>query len=310
MSKTLRQLLAEHIEDLRALNYSPATLRQIHYVGISFIESLEAGAVWEAGTIRVRHIHAWQRKLAARLTSRGKPLAPRSLAKHADVVRGLLGFLATRGLVQPALVAAVRNIRQPQLLPGSVLSHAQMRTLLDSVPTDTPQGHRTRTMLEMLYSSGIRVAELLGLDIERVDFQGHTALVMGKGRKERVVPIGRTALRFMETYLRAVRPFLAQDPEQRALFVDDSGNRMQYQNFRRIVRHWAAKADLGVNVTPHTFRRSCTTELLRADANMYHVKELLGHESLETLKHYAKLTIVDLKRTHAKCHPRERDGGR
>jgi site-specific recombinase XerD len=85
------------------------------------------------------------------------------------------------------------------------------------------------------------------------------------------------------------------------------GRRFPYFTLRRIVHLYAKKAGLDINVTPHTFRRSCTTELLRAGAGMYHVKEMLGHESLDTLKHYAKLTITDLKRTHRKCHPRERD---
>jgi site-specific recombinase XerD len=92
-----------------------------------------------------------------------------------------------------------------------------------------------------------------------------------------------------------------------ALFVDSSGRRFPYYTFRRQIKSCARKAGISVEVTPHTFRRSCATELLRGGANMYHVKELLGHESLETLKHYAKLTITDLKVTHEKCHPREQE---
>ena len=92
-----------------------------------------------------------------------------------------------------------------------------------------------------------------------------------------------------------------------ALFVTASSERVKYSTFLKLVHTLAARAGLEVNVTPHTFRRSCTTELLRAGAGMYHVKELLGHESLETLKHYAKLTITDLKETHRRCHPREKD---
>jgi site-specific recombinase XerD len=90
-------------------------------------------------------------------------------------------------------------------------------------------------------------------------------------------------------------------------FLDEHGCRFPYHRLRRLVHAWAVKADLDGPVTPHTFRRSCTTEMLRAGAGMYHVKELLGHESLDTLQHYARLTIVDLKKTHRQCHPRERD---
>ena len=123
-----------------------------------------------------------------------------------------------------------------------------------------------------------------------------------------MVPIGKTALQYLESYLRAVRPLLVKDSGEKALFVDSMGKRFPYYTFRRLIKACAKKARLEVCVTAHTFRRSCATELLRGGANMYHVKELLGHESLETLKHYAKLTITDLKATHAKCHPREKDG--
>jgi integrase/recombinase XerD len=188
-----------------------------------------------------------------------------------------------------------------------VLSHEQVRRLLDRIGTDTAAGFRNRAMLELLYSSGIRAAELLGMDIDSVDFANATALVTGKGNKQRVVPVGRSALRYVETYLRAVRPYLSPAPGERALFLTEAGRRLPYFTLRRIVKACAAAAGAGTNVTAHTFRRSCTTELLRGGAGMYHVKELLGHESLETLKHYARLTITDLKKTHARCHPRERE---
>jgi len=114
-------------------------------------------------------------------------------------------------------------------------------------------------------------------------------------------------MRYLETYVRAVRPCLAKAGGEKALFLDKEGRRFPYYSLRRIVVACGERAKVGVAVTPHTFRRSCTTELLRGGAGMYHVKELLGHESLETLRHYARLTITDLKRTHAKCHPREKD---
>jgi len=139
-----------------------------------------------------------------------------------------------------------------------------------------------------------------------VDFKNRTMMVTGKGDKQRVVPIGRTALRHLETYLAAIRPYLLCDRTQTALFLNHKGARLKYKAFLKCV-HIHSRRMGYTDVTPHTFRRSCTTELIRGGANMYHVKELLGHESLDTLKHYTKLTINDLKKTHEKCHPRERD---
>jgi len=206
-----------------------------------------------------------------------------------------------------ALAEVLRPVKEPVFLPGSVISHEQMRRLLGTVATDTPEGYRFRTMLEVLYSGGMRIAELLGLDLGDVDFAGGTAKVLGKGRKERIVPLGRTAVQYLEGYLKAVRPLQAGATGERAVFVDGSGRRFPYYTFLRLVHAAARRAGVPANVTPHTFRRSCATELLRGGANMYHVKELLGHESLDTLKHYARLTITDLKREHQRCHPRERE---
>jgi integrase/recombinase XerD len=164
-------------------------------------------------------------------------------------------------------------------------------------------------MIELLYSSGLRSAELLGLDVGDVDFEQATAIVTGKGSKQRVVPIGRTALRFLESYLKAMRPFMVRNPAERAMFLNRQGGRLRYNAFCQIVATCAGGSGVEkVRITAHTFRRSCATELLRGGANMYHVKDLLGHESLNTLRHYAKLTIVDLKKEHRRCHPRERDG--
>jgi integrase/recombinase XerD len=258
--------------------------------------------------LRTRHLQAWQRELAKRTTLKGEPLKARSINKHIETLAGFLKYLAAGGVTTRSLAAALQHVKEPFFLPGSVLSHEQVGRLLAAVAVDTPDGYRLRTMLEVLYSSGMRIAELLGLDLGDVDFARGTAKVLGKGRKERIVPVGRTALQYLEGYIRAVRAAGQEHTGEQAIFLDGAGRRFPYYTFRRLVKSTARKARLSKDVTPHTLRRSCTTELLRGGANMYHVKELLGHESLETLKHYAKLTITDLKATHERCHPREKDG--
>ena len=273
----------------------------------------ETFGVSAAERLQARHLRQWHRHAASLRTARGRPLKASSVNRRLVAVHGLLEHMARRGHIHRRLLDELPYVKEPRLLPGSVLTHARMRALLDSVPTDTSEGFRNRTMLEVLYSTGIRAGELLGLDLGRLDFASRSALVKGKGDKERMVPLGRTACRLLEGYVAGVRPFLlaargGDAPEdEKAVFVGKDGRRLSYAAFRRMVRSVARKARLEINVTPHTFRRSCTTELLRSGANMYHVKELLGHESLDTLKHYARLTITDLKKTHARCHPRERD---
>ena len=306
----MRDLMEQYLRHLESLRYSPQTLRKTRGVLRGFIEWLGRGpGVARVERLRAQHLKRWHTYVSSERTVQGRPLKAASVNRHLVAVRGWLESLARDGHVHPRLVENLPYVKEPHLLPGSVLSHAQMRKLLASISTDSPEGYRNRAMLEVLYSSGVRVGELLGLDTGDVDLRGGTMRVTGKGGKERVVPIGRTARKALKSYVTAVRPFMTASAGEKALFVSRDGRRLGYLVFWRFVHAAATRTGIDVNVTPHTFRRSCATELIRGGANMYHVKELLGHEKLDTLKHYARLTITDLRKTHAKCHPRERDGG-
>ena len=305
--KTFHEQLADYLDHKLALNFSVQTCNTIRRNCRSFFRWLAAHyEVTSADRLRKTLLERWQKHLAAHLTRKGTPLKAKSINKSVESVRGFLKYLVFHGTIPPTLMEALQYVKEPKLLPGSVLTHAEVRKLLRRVVTTTPEGHRDRAMLELLYSSGIRVGELLGLDVEDVDLGNAAAKVTGKGKKDRVVPIGKTALRYLESYIVAVRSFLLTDRTERALFLH-RGKRLRYQRFLRMIHAAADRAKLDKPVSPHTFRRSCTTELIRSGANIYHVKELLGHESLATLKHYTMLTILDLKKTHAKCHPRERE---
>lgn len=306
--RTLNDLLAGFLEHESDRRFSPCTLRNHRCILTVLIAWLAERNVKTVAQLRQDHLEAWLRHLNAHRTRRGQPLQSQSLNLHILGARQFLRFLAVRGFVPEGLQAALQRVKAPNLLPQSALTHAQMRTLLAEIPTGTSEGFRNRAMLELLYSSGLRASELLGLHVRDLDLVHATVMVTGKGRKQRVVPVGRTALRCLESYLKAVRPFMVMAMDEQALFLDRWGRKLSYNAFWRIVKTCSERTDIEkIHVTAHTFRRSCATELLRGGANMYHVKDLLGHESLNTLKHYAKLTIVDLKETHERCHPRERD---
>lgn len=309
--KTLRELLALFQDHERNRNFSALTMKNHRCTLTAFLDWLEGHTqVTTADQLSKAHLDAWLSHLNGHRTPNGLPLKPQSLNLHIINVRTFLDHLAARGFVPVGLTQGLQCVKTAKLLPQGALTHAQTRKLLTRVDTRSPEGYRNRAIIELLYSSGLRAAELLGLDLADVDFAHATATVTGKGNKERVVPIGRTALRCLESYLKAVRPFLAREPAERAMFLDRTGGRLRYNAFSQVIRACAVRAGVeDVHVTAHTFRRSCATELLRGGANMYHVKDLLGHETLNTLKHYAKLTITDLKKTHEKCHPREQDEG-
>ena len=307
LEPSLRQRLDGYLAKGRSINLSPRTLRSVRYDALRFLGWLETNhQVGEVGALKRTHLDDWMRHLSARLTTKGQPLKAGSVNKQIANIRGFLVWLSDEGLVAPLLARGLDYVKEPHLLPGSVLTDAQVRKLIAAVETDTPVGHRDRVIVELLYTSGIRAAELLGLRVDDLDLGSGTALIRGKGNKERVVPVGRTAVSLLEGYLSAVRPLLLSDHGERTLFLDERGKALPYHSLLRRVRGYADAAELKIRVTPHTFRRSCTTELLRAGANMYHVKEMLGHESLDTLRHYARLTIMDLRKTHRRCHPRER----
>jgi integrase/recombinase XerD len=305
-STALAEILVEFLEHLRARRFSPCTLKQNRYGIGNLLRWLEGRGVRTPDQLRRAHLEDWQKHVAG-LAVRGRPLKPRSVNKRIETAKNFLRYLGARGYAGRQLEEAIEYVKEPKVLPGSTLSHVQARRLLEAVAADTPAGLRNRAILELLYTSGIRAGELVGLDVGHVDFPNATARVTGKGSKERVVPIGRTALALLENYVKGVRPFLVREPAEAALFLDDQGHRFPYHTLRRMIHATADRSGMAVNVTPHTFRRSCTTELLRGGAGMYHVKELLGHESLDTLQHYAKLTIHDLKKEHHRCHPREKD---
>jgi len=306
--KTLNDLLDAFILHGRSRNMSPATLRSRRYNIESFIRWAHDHDVYSIDRVSKSLLGQWTRSLTGRRTTKGLPLKPRSINKQIESLRSFIAWLVRQGYIQSHLLETLEYIKEPQLLPTSVLTHAQMKKLLRQVPGSSSETYRDRCLLELLYSTGARISEILGLDLGDIDLKNRTALLMGKGRKQRVVPIGETATRYLESYLRAVRPFLLREQDQQAVFLQGEGNRLAYHAVRKIIKRYADAARLDIVVTAHTFRRSCTTELLRNGGNMYHIKELLGHENLDTLKHYAKLTIADLKATHKQCHPREKDG--
>lgn len=300
-------LLDQHLERLRSLGFSPGTVRSRSYTVREFLRWLAAAhGVGTPERLTVDHLRSWQVALSRHRTSHGEALRPRSVNKKIEGVRRYLADLHELGQLSAPLAGTLQYVKEPKLLPRA-LRHEQVRELLQGIDITRPEGYRDRTMLELLYSSGLRAAELLGLDVDGVDFELQVVTVLGKGRKERVVPVGATALRFLEGYLRAVRPALVRDPACRALFVDAAGKRLPYHTLRRIVLRAGARAGLLEPLTAHMFRRSCTSELVRGNANLYHVSRMLGHEGLDTLRHYVRLNIADIQKTHRLTHPRERD---
>jgi integrase/recombinase XerC len=246
-------------------------------------------------------VDGWHiRSFAARLHRRG--LAPRSIQRRLSAVRNLFGFLLREGAVSSNPGVDVTAPKAPKRLPET-LDADEMGRLLD-IRTDHPLATSDRAIMELLYSSGLRLAELVSLNVVDVDLADATVRVTGKGAKTRIVPVGRKALGALRDWLK-VRPQLVKNDEP-ALFISRNGYKLSARNVQARVQGWARQLGLPRDVSPHTFRHSMATHLLESSGDLRAVQELLGHADISTTQIYTHLDFQHLARIYDKSHPRAR----
>jgi integrase/recombinase XerC len=233
-----------------------------------------------------------------------------STARKLATLRSFYKFLVRRGKMPANPVQAVRTPKQDKKLP-KLLEYEQIEKLLAAPDTSDWIGARDRAMLETLYSTGIRVSELVSLDGDDVDLAGEAVRVRGKGRKERVTPIGTTAVQAIRTYLRMREQvgFNGEiDPD--ALFVNKHGQRLSSRSVRRKLDKYLVAAGIDpTDISPHTLRHSFATHMLNNGADLRSVQELLGHRSLSTTQIYTHLTTGKIKEAYDAAHPRSGGNG-
>jgi integrase/recombinase XerD len=236
---------------------------------------------------------------------RPSPLSVTTLAAQVSVVRSFFAWLALRRFLLFNPAEGLRLGRRTGLLPRTVLTVAEMEVLL-TAPGRDALGLRDRAMLETLYSTGLRRAELCGLDRYDLDIPGETVMIRrGKGGRDRVVPIGAHALAALRRYLNESRPELVGRSKEPALFLASiSHRRLNVKTLNLIVRKHAEAARLGRRVTPHVLRHTCATHLLQGGADLRHVQAILGHASVATTQIYTRVAIEDLIDVHRRHHPR------
>lgn len=235
----------------------------------------------------------------------GRRYRPSSVARALAAVRSFHAFLLREGEATANPADGVVRPRVPKLLPRP-LSVQQMGALLSGFPEGDVAGIRDRAILETLYGAGLRVSELVGLDVDDVDLDEGSVRVVGKGNKERIVPLGRYGVSALGAYLRRSRPGLARSSSGSALFLNRLGGRLTRQGTSLVLTRAARRAGLGVRVTPHTLRHSFATHLLDGGADVRVVQELLGHASLATTQIYTLVTADRLREEYFTAHPRAR----
>lgn len=230
-------------------------------------------------------------------------LAPRSLGRRLSALRGFYRYLVREGLTQEDPAARIESPRLGRPLPKT-LTEADVERLLAVPAGDTPQALRDVAMLELLYGSGLRVSELVGLRVGQVDLNRGVLVALGKGARERLVPIGETAVACIETYLAQARGALLGGQVSDALFVTRRGGGMTRQAFWHRLRLYAQWAGFERLPSPHTLRHAFATHLLNHGADLRAVQMLLGHADLSTTQIYTHVARERLKAVHAQHHPR------
>jgi integrase/recombinase XerC len=230
--------------------------------------------------------------------------AKTTIARRMAAVRSWCRFLCRQGTLQANPADGLRTPRQDKKLPH-FLGAADLTRLLAAPPADTPLGIRDRAILETLYSAGLRVSELTGLNLEDMDLGDGLVTVRGKGRRERLALLGAPAKAAVEEWLKAREELAARRARpQPAVFLNKNGTRLTSRSVGRLVEKYLAQAGLDPRTSPHTLRHSFATHLLDAGADMRSVQELLGHRSLSTTQIYTHVTTQRLQDSYRKAHPR------
>jgi site-specific recombinase XerD len=293
---TWDEALARYDRDLRARSMAERT-RKAYAVDLGqFVEWAKQCGLGP-GEARHRDI----RRYAAGLSAGNAAAA--TVARKLAAIRGLFDFLVRTERVGQNPADLVSSPKREEKLPR-LLNGEQVRTLLERIPARTPLELRDRAMLELAYSCGLRCEEIVNLDADSFDFETEQLRVLGKGSKERLLPVGEPAQRALRRYLERGRHALATDPREAALFLSKSGRRLSGSDVTRRLALWVREAALAAGISPHSLRHSFATHLLEGGADLRTIQELLGHASISTTQVYTRVDAARLREAYAATHPR------
>lgn len=243
------------------------------------------------------HIRRYMRSLYER------SLSARSVARHLVTLRNFFRFLAKEGGIGEDPAAMIEAPRVGMSLP-KYLTAAEVESLLAQPDVSTPLGLRDKAMLEVLYATGTRVSELIGLRAEDFEINLGVLRCRGKGSKERLIPVGKSALRALEIYIRAARPVLARKKSNPQLFLNNRGGGISRVGFWMLIRDYGRKANIATPITPHVLRHSFATHLLERGADLRSIQLMLGHSDISTTQIYTHVVKERLKQVYQDHHPR------
>ena len=242
------------------------------------------------------HVEAYM----AYMTGHGKSAA--SVARGVASLKSFYQYLMSVGAVDANPAKGVSPVRTERKYP-QILTSKEVELFLEQPQCVDAKGYRDHAMLELLYATGIRVSELIDLNLSDVNFSAGLLHCASRG-KERVIPLYATAIRALQDYVREYRPQIVEDPKEKALFVNMSGERMSRQGFWKIIKYYQEKAGIQKDITPHTLRHSFAAHLLENGADLRSIQEMLGHADISSTQIYSRLVSQKLKDVYHKAHPR------
>ena len=228
--------------------------------------------------------------------------SPATITRSAASIRSFYNYMMQAGRVKANPAKAVTTAKVERKCP-EILTNREVELFLEQPKCDDEKGFRDHAMLELLYATGIRVSELIGLDINDVNLSAGFIRCRSKG-KERIVPLYPAAIRALEDYVKDIRPRIIADEDEPALFVNMNGERMSRQGFWKIIKYYQEKAEIDKDITPHTLRHSFAVHLLENGADLRSIQEMLGHADISSTQIYTHVIKKQLKDVYNKAHPR------
>lgn len=248
-------------------------------------------------------LHATQDDIMDYMGSLQKALSARSCARSLSALKMFFRFLVTEGRIESSPTRLLGAPKLPRRLPG-VLTRDEVDMLLAQPDPSNQRGHRDKAMLELLYATGLRVSELVGLQMSNINLEAGYVRMIGKGSKERMVPMGTKALEVLKAYLSEARGKLLKNKSSSSLFLNSRGAPLTRQGFWKIIKKYGKKAGIRKEITPHKLRHSFASHLLEGGADLRSVQVMLGHADISTTQIYTHITRERLKQIHEKYHPR------
>ena len=236
-------------------------------------------------------------------TLRTRKLSGRTQARILSALRSFYRFLQEESLRQDNPTLPLQGPKPKRTLPKT-LSELEVESLIHQPKTASPRGWRDAAMLEVLYATGLRVSELISLTLDQLELEAHLIRTIGKGSKERLVPIGKAASRCLREYLEKGRPFLLKHSKVPWVFVNNRGGRLSRQGFWKILRYYSQQAGILKKVSPHTLRHTFATHLLEGGADLRSIQTMLGHADISTTQIYTLVTHEHLREVYRRYHPR------